>query len=202
MSARFVGLIAWLATGLFTATTLAAPVMAQTKPSDLTEAQSGEMLCVYDQLVASELFYDVADSYLALGDVDATSTEGKELKALEQGCTAKHGWDKPRSDLATAIAIVGASSDLLEEEDLFDMTDEQINAVFKTIDEISDEDYDAFFGGAWAEDEALQARVAVLLGKNGFPTGDKDVTYSGALLMEVNIIGAALIGDWIERFLR
>lgn len=196
MSARFAALAASVAAGLFGA----GPATAQDSGAGISEAKRAEMLCVYEKAIEDfDLYLSIADSYLVEGDVARDSEDGKKLVAFTADCTAKYGWETERAELASAMAIVGASADIVELEDLFDMTEEQIGAIFVTIDEISDEDYAAFESRSWEED-TLMARVTALLKKNGFPADQDDAAYSGMLLMEVNIVGLALIEEWIARF--
>jgi hypothetical protein len=187
------------------ATAFSAPALAQTGADRLSEAQKNEMYCIYDSVGRTGDYYDIGDAYLMNID-EENALDGMEdmLKKHIDACTKQYAWSQDVANAAAVVGVLGAAADVLEEY-MRDggITEANLDAVYKTLNDLSDEDIGALIDATWIGDGDMQARVLAQLAARGFPkTDDPELQEETLTLMEVNILGAIVSSKWVDRVLQ
>src|SRR5689334_14783235 len=97
---------------------IAAPALAQTvkavkSPSDLSDAQMGELYCIYDEMAKSPAA--VAQSIMT-GDKAAVAKARAIQDAARTACVTKYKWSVEKADVASTVATSGILADMSESE--------------------------------------------------------------------------------------
>lgn len=171
----------------------AAPAMAQ---GQLTEAQEEEAYCVYEGILDSDSFYAIGDDYLLYGDLNTEGGTREAVDAATKECDARYSWTDEKSDMAVALAVLGAASDTLSEDSFFDLSDEAYDGIFECYKDLTDSDLDKLAGATWSDDAALVGRAKEALKKRGFPVDDEGLVFDAILLMEINISHILIVNNW------
>lgn len=142
--------------------------------------------CVYEALNANFDYEVVAEAYLY--DEDLTGDPDGVLSKAGMTCAQTHGLNEAQQFATMEYARFGAVIDYLTEELMFDgVTDEQITAVFLTVDILSDDDYESLYDEGW-ESTDVATRVKAELLKAQFPTDDLSI---GTALQIMGLIARA-----------
>jgi hypothetical protein len=174
MFARFTGLAALLAAGVF----VTSPAQAQIAPDPADE--DAAMYCAYNTLVDSMDYELVAEAFLYddLSEADTREAADALAKATAD-CAAKHKLSDSQAVSISDIGIYGSAADYLSEELMFeDVPDAAIDGIYDVMEGLSDDDLDKLFVDGWRSDLAFSARLKAALIAKGIPDDEYAVETS------------------------
>ncbi len=137
----------------------------------------GEMYCVYESLTLETDYEVVAEAFL-YGDTAAADIAAakKLVDDTAATCAAGHDITAGQMSAMSEIGILGSATDYLADELLFEgVSETAIDGIFDVFDELSEDDQDGIYDGAWRDDAAIEGRVKSALLAKGVPDTEHSI---------------------------
>ncbi|MDP3494019.1 MAG: hypothetical protein Q8R82_12970 [Hyphomonadaceae bacterium] len=166
---------------------------------DLSEAQTQEVHCVHNALVARRATSLVAQSYLSETTVNGFRGRADgALEAAATGCAQLYEWDDMVRGLGVAIGTMGATGDFLGVQlKAAGVAEATIEKIAGLKPGLSQRDKELLMDGGWGDDRAFMARMRTKLLAAGAPD-DEAIILNAVKILETEVIGADFIASFVE----